>query len=483
MKTAGVVFDFYDDPRGRILKEVFPTPEDLPDFIKTAHILSPTEREILRDDAFALVMQNEGKILRKFACVDPGNTLISLLYFEKTAELLPEEAREAARQALLARAIEQGFVEQEKTAAKEKKKTVPTSMSRTRDSALQPTVGDEADWAARTNLISVRGGADSGRVIPTANQMNMKTAGAEAAAKGWGSAVKPHLDKALDFVKKNPWQSAGLAGAGVVAGRMSKNAGVEKTAAVRAVPNHFEGTEENDTLAGLHDTVEQLIGRAPIDVTGKEPKPKVEHEKAKLAALEHYPLDSYADVRAAVDYFSQSWTAFNPQDRHEFCKLAAPRAYEIGLEVPELMLRYGSTEYAPDVEAHLASRRANSEPKFHEVYDALQEKQAELDPEMFAELLCKADSASGLSDHWGGAVQDPWYSTFGGQGQEKTAFGWEGGGYQVDAEKLQGVAASGALKGSFEDDLVKAFEKDPVAIFSSLPDDTKALIAQIATEA
>jgi hypothetical protein len=427
MKTAGVVYDFYDDVDGRILKELFPTADDLPDVVKEAHILRPEERDVLRDDAFALVFQDSGKVFRKFACVDPGNTLLSLAYFEKTAALLPQAAREAAEAAIQARAVEFGLLEKEaslgsmaaegavmtglaaggayglsklrgkkKTAAKE----VPhkaSGMSRSRDSMKQPIVGDEADWAQRTNLVSVRGGSDSGKVIPTANQM--------------------------------------------------------KTA-------------------------------APLDLTGQEPVFEVSHAKAKLSALGTYPLDSYADVRAAVDYFATSWTGFDPKDRHEFAKVASARANEIGLEVPEVMARYGATGYAPDVEAHLAARRGNADPKFRGVYDALQEKRAALDPEMFADLLAKADEASGLAAYWGGPVADPWFSTFGGNHEnEKTAFGWEGGGYAVDAEKLQEVAASGALVGHFEKDIVRAFEKDPVTIFSSLPDDTKLVIARLATEA
>lgn len=403
MKTAGVVFDFYDDPDGRILKEAFPSPEELPEVVKTAHILTPEERDVLRDDGFALILQNEGKVLRKFACVDPGNTLLSLLYFEKTGGLLPEDVQEAAYGGIIRHALEFGLVDENgklKTAeAKNKKDGAPNAMSRTRDSMKQPLVGDEADWAQRTNLVSVRGGADSGRVVPTANQMNMKMAGV-------------------------------------------------------------------------------------VDVTGREPAPVVVHSKAKIAALDgRYPLDSYADVRAAVHYFTEGWTAFSPEDRREFCKVAAPRAAQIGLEVPEMMARYGATEYAPDVDAHMATRVAVADERYKQLYQEMREKRASIEPEEFATLLMKVDTSSGLKFEWGGEVADPWYSTFGGATSvEKIAFGWEGGGYQVDAEKLQEAAASGILKGEFEPDLVRAFEKDPVAIFSSLPDDTKTLIARLASE-
>lgn len=394
MKTAGVMLDFYDDPTGTVLRSVFPSQEDLPEIVKTAHILNIAEREVLRDEAYALVMQDEGKVFRKFACVDAGNTLLSLLYFEKNAHLLPEEARKATAAVLLERAAEFDLpVGIKKLAAK--------SPSRTRDPMNQPLVGDEADWLERTNLGKpITGGVDSGRVGTALSSMHTKMAS------------------------------------------------------------------------------------APIDVSGKQPETLFETKEASIYALAgQYPLDSYADIRAAVAYFEENWPQMQPPDRHEFAVKTAARAEEIGVEVSERMSRYGSEAYAPDVESHLAQRKANADEKYHEVYDALKEKRASIEPEHFAALLAKADVAAGLNWSWGGAVQDPWYSTFGGvAGSEKTAFGWEGGGYSVDAEKLQDAAASGALQGHFTPDIVKAFTQDPVAIFSSMPDDTKLIMARLADE-
>jgi hypothetical protein len=406
MKTAGVMFDFYDDPTGSVLKSVFPDAEKLPEVVKTAHILNSEERDVLRDDAYALVMHNEGQVLRKFACVDPGNTLLSLVYFEKTAGILPKDARDAAYASIIARAEEFGLLEKEAVKKEDEdeapKKDEPRGSGkhpqRKRDSMSQPFAGDDADWAERTNLRSIQaGGPSSGRVGEALANLNTKT--------------------------------------------------------------------------------------ASVDVSGAQEVRFVKQAATHHALGHRFPLDSYADIRAAVDYFKQSWPDFQPPERHEFAVKVASRAEAIGLEVPELMARYGSTAYAPDVEAHLANRKANCEKQYHEVYDALKEKRAEIEPEHFAALLAKVDTTTGLNWHWGGAVSDPWLATFGGTTQsEKTAFGWEGGGYTVDAEKLQEAAASGALKGNFTDDVVAAFEKDPVTIFSSMPDDTKLIMARLASE-
>lgn len=175
MKTAGVVIDFYDDLSGALLKKAFPTADEVPEIVKTAHILSPEERDVLRDEAYALVMVNEGTILRKFACVDEGNTMLSVLYFMNNRDKLPEGAIKTAAEGLASYCEEYGLPVPEML--KEAKRT---GMSKTRDPEKQPANSEDKEWAQRTNLVSMQGGADSGRVIPTASQM--KTAAVDVSA-------------------------------------------------------------------------------------------------------------------------------------------------------------------------------------------------------------------------------------------------------------------------------------------------------------
>jgi len=437
MKTAGVVFDFYDDLAGSLLKAAFPTPDSLPEVIKTAHILSPEERNVLRDEAFALIMINDGQVLRKFACVDPGNTLLSALYFVENRDLLPEEAQKVASANILAACeefdlpidplVKEAFVdivgdlamahyigkkakktkeEDRKALAKEiatavgKKKTAAkTAPQRTRDPMKTPYVGDEADWAQRTNLTSIQGSKDEGRVLSSTAQM--------------------------------------------------------KT--------------------------------AHVDVSSFKPVPKLEKKAHKHTALGRYPLDSYADVQRAMEYFQETHTEFSPKDRHEFCVKTASRAEELGMTVPEMVGRYGSTEYSPDVDAHLAHRRSMSNEEFHSLFDALQEKRAHIEPEQFAQLLSEADEVAGL--HWlYPQVSDPYFATFGGnlQRDKLASWGWTSsdGVRAVDAVQLQELAENlrGVIEETFSKDAADAFAKDPVAIFESMPDPQKEILARLATE-
>ena len=92
---TGSIIDFYDDPDGTVLREKVAAVE-VPDFIKTATFLSPEDRQALPDDVFALVMVDQGTKIRKYACVDKGNTALNVMYFMENRDRLPLEAQKTA---------------------------------------------------------------------------------------------------------------------------------------------------------------------------------------------------------------------------------------------------------------------------------------------------------------------------------------------------------------------------------------------------
>lgn len=93
---SGLVLDVYDDVHATIFRELFASAEQVPTLCKTAHLLDNLDADKVPDQAFGLVLVREDHKLRKFACHDPGNTLLSALYFQKTAYLLSPEARDVA---------------------------------------------------------------------------------------------------------------------------------------------------------------------------------------------------------------------------------------------------------------------------------------------------------------------------------------------------------------------------------------------------
>lgn len=453
MKTAGVVLDFYDDVSKSHMKRLFPDVESLPESIKTAHILSPEEHDVLRDEAYALILHSEGKTLRKFACVDEGNTVLSVLYFLNNKDRLPEEAVKTASVNLEAFCEEFGIEVPEvisKVASAAKGRVAKNSgMSRERDSSKQPLVGDEQDWAQRTNLVSIQGGSDSGRVISTANQM--KTAAAKN-AKG----------------KEGYWEKKdGSFGIG------KKKYDDKKDQWVNLDSFHKLNPEANPHRVKLS---------SPVDVDGVDAPVLVKRSSAEVTALGgRYPLDSMADVQKAIEYFNDNRFEMEPVEAHIFAVKTASRADEIGLKVPEELARYGSKTYADDVDAHMASRISNTEPEFVELYEELREKRASIPPEEFAELLGRVDEMSGLRWSWGGNVADPYYSTFG-----KTASSWSWQsrtGDFVSEDDLIWLArnARPLIHKHFSSDLVNGFIAEPIPVFDSLPDDSKAIIARLAS--
>ncbi len=91
-KVATMVLDINDDD-GALLKELFSF-DALPEQIKTANLTT-------EHDDWALVLNVEGTEFKKYACNDPGNTAISLVYFLNNYDKLPDEAVKIATVSLL----------------------------------------------------------------------------------------------------------------------------------------------------------------------------------------------------------------------------------------------------------------------------------------------------------------------------------------------------------------------------------------------
>jgi len=100
-KLSGLVLDQYDDAEGDVLRSIFPTEESIPDFIKQANHMAPEELSQLPATSFALELVNGDLVMHKYACVDSGNTALSIEYFLKTGHKLPEEAQKVAAQNLV----------------------------------------------------------------------------------------------------------------------------------------------------------------------------------------------------------------------------------------------------------------------------------------------------------------------------------------------------------------------------------------------
>jgi hypothetical protein len=217
-----------------------------------------------------------------------------------------------------------------------------------------------------------------------------------------------------------------------------------------------------------------------VDVSNLEAPVILKNKTASITALHgKYALDSYIDVQNAVEFFDQNWTGMSPVARHEYAVKTAARADELGIQISTVMDRYGSTEYAPDLDAHLANRVQQTTTENAKIYRDLQEKTASVSPDEFVQLLAEADEQTGLCYEYGNAVCDPYLATYGGRGIEKKAgWSWEDGQLSLNEQGLKSISADQLAK-TFNPDVASAFSKDPIQIFDSMPREQKILIAKM----
>jgi hypothetical protein len=101
-KLSSEALDFYDDPNGVVFKKRFPDLALLPDFVKEAKLLSEEDRETLPDDLFALVLEEGGGKLKKYAMNDKANTALSIIYFlDNGVGKIPGDIAKVAAQRLV----------------------------------------------------------------------------------------------------------------------------------------------------------------------------------------------------------------------------------------------------------------------------------------------------------------------------------------------------------------------------------------------
>jgi hypothetical protein len=94
MRTAGIVLDIYDDPKGLVLRQkLAATGVEMPQKLASLQSFGPDGLDQLPDRLFALVAENHGEVLRKYAMHDEPHLATSIIYFLECGHLLPDEAQ------------------------------------------------------------------------------------------------------------------------------------------------------------------------------------------------------------------------------------------------------------------------------------------------------------------------------------------------------------------------------------------------------
>jgi hypothetical protein len=446
MQTSGLVLDVYDDVGGEVLRTMFASSDEIPNFVKQAHVVTADERSRLPDDVFALVLLNGEEKLRKFACIDEGNTALSVLYFLKNAHKLPAEARQVAAENLKVACGWYGL-------------DVPEELEK--EAGL-------AGMALRSAAKNPVGAALTAMKVPSV-------------AKGTSQNIKANLAKVR----------AGEAMGGAAGGLAAMSGGMEHVAEVvgtSSMPLSCDTTAKAEPTKAVVKKTAHL--RPVVDVTEKEAMTQTTVKKASRYALgERYPLDSYEQVKRASAYFDEYGKCFSPAERHEYCVNMVKRAQELGIPVSDEARKYGSEKYASAIELQFAidARKALiDDADLRGLYDELVKSAALMPPEEYAVVLGELDKAAGVAAYYDRDVPDPFASTFGFDKtaeDEKKTFTDIIGNYYVTAADLERLKSNKpGLKSTFGDDFCEEFCKDPVGIYKSLPVDQKKLLIRMATE-
>lgn len=226
-----------------------------------------------------------------------------------------------------------------------------------------------------------------------------------------------------------------------------------------------------------------------VRVSGKEAPAAKKEKQASYFALPSvgkYPLDSYSDVEKAASYFDEWRGEFSPPQRREFCRSVVKRASALGIKVSDTLAKYGSATYGSpaEIELGISCRMAVVNRDDGRLLEKVAEERAVLQPEYYAAALEEFDKIAGIDHLYDKAVLDPYYSTYGVKVAEDADGSTVIGNDVIMHNDLVQLAHTECvgMKKVFGNDFVKEFRKDPIAIFTSMPNDQKRIIGRMAAD-
>lgn len=495
-KLAQLMIDVKDDPQVSLLKEIFPTYNDLPDIIKTASMKEPSEHE------YALVLLNDGYKFKKFAMHDAGNTALSILYFVANHEQLPDEAIKVAAENLIDAAGRFRL-----KVPKELEGIIDTLKSRgieirTRDKHWQPvdSLQEVSEISAGKLPRNHEKTASLGRHLDNATAIG--ALGAFTGAIAGAAGHKNPLEGAVRGAGAGAIMG-GLTGAGASA--LGKNNQFGVMLPPKARPSHYikdeynEGTDYEGDIDRHNATsdkkapnpwkekkAETLAVGNQVDVSkAQAPKRKISLD-AKHKIMDQYPVDTADQVKMATDFFKEYWREFEPAERREYCVKLAERLQAHLLPVPHDVDRYAADTYSNDLEQHIAYRKNFVDPELHDVLDTLVSQQDIVRPDTFAEALTAFDKTAGIDKFWDSKLYDPYKTTFGPSLFKLAENHWnyKENGLYINERDLMNLANENIMRirEQFGNEFADKYRRDPRKAFESLDADLKLLLARMASQ-
>lgn len=501
MDLAGVILDIYDDSKGLVLRRKLGSGHPLPEKLASSTLLTHEELAQLPDRLFAMVVENHGETVRKYAMHDEAHLITSMIYFDECRSLLPEDVRQKVAENLIM-GCEWYDVRP------------PASIIKT------AWVG--AAISAATGVMgavdAVKGARDAGMAESARGRERMDVLRANQAS---GAKVAAGRQVSLTDAQSAAMQKGEGPESGYIFGPLSQFSDHAKTHRKldhqlergEMIENGSKKADTNGTEAMSHQTARTLnVSRTPQskvesktssrqwqhagDISRQGPPVHTKIASASVFALPHvqrYPIDTPAQVKQAAAYLDEHLYGFSPIERRLFSTSLLHRAEDLGVKVAGVALEYGGEGYGPHIEPELHARIAGFAGTGHDaVYEVMLEGLGEVSPAVMAEMLKQADAETGADRSYGRpgtGFRDPYAAVY---GQPKLAeampakedvFSWTSGGDYVNGQMLKALASRKSdLDHAFGDGFSQSFAKDPISIFESMPDPQKVVLSRLASD-
>lgn len=513
MRISGVL-DIYDDPKGEVLVDLLDgTP--LPEKLASARLLSPDELASLPDRLFGLVADDGPTRLRKYAMCDEAHLATSILYFLERGEVLSEsvQTKVAAnlvnacawydmdppeplvKRAMLGKALGGlGTAAMVGLGAMEVKDAVKETNAKNRRAneafrAAQVSGGKVASGREIELSLSEEQNIDGKLVAGTDPYAGRVLSAAQQISQHGPSTKKLDRQMKPERVDPSAQKQADLNGTEMMPYGVS-------TKPVRNNPSKKVAVPAKTAAGKVASRLIDEGHRASGDVRGLDSPTRIKrasYHRFALPTQKRYPIDTVAHVKTAAFYFDEHVTEFDLDDRRLYAQSLALRAEELGVSLRGEALKYAGSGYGPYLDSELVARIRSFEGTGHEAaYEVLREKRATLAPPVMVEMLKEADRATGADAAYGRVAvgfRDPYQAVYGKTAQEEATldkqdtYSWSQGTDYVSGLQLNALSASGVdLDETFGKGFTEKFRKDPVGMFSSLPDPNKVLLSRLASD-
>ena len=181
--------------------------------------------------------------------------------------------------------------------------------------------------------------------------------------------------------------------------------------------------------------------------------------------------DALKDAAEAFAY--DGWQELEPAIRVKVAESIAERLRGEGFHVPEKVAAYAATDISPDMHHWLIARESLVPSSSRKALVEMWEKRADFTGRALGRTLEQFDRMHGLNVYWDGSLADPYKSCYlPSPGETIKVAGTDFSEEQIrtlafDTKKLARVFSTSAIA---------EFQRDPIAVFKSLPRPTQEVL-------